>query len=106
MGKAIRGKICHSVYQYAKANNKYTKYYDKSKELSYLQNWDVNNLCGWEMSQKLVVNTIKDTSRFNKDFIKNYDEGSHMKDIFLKLIFNTLKIYTITTMICHFYLKE
>ena len=27
----IRGSICHSIYQYAKANNKYMKNYDKIK---------------------------------------------------------------------------
>ena len=31
VGKGIRGGICHSIYQYAKANNKYMKDYDKSK---------------------------------------------------------------------------
>ena len=82
------------------------KYYDKNKESSYFQVWDVNNLYGWIMSQKLLVNTIKDASQFNKDFIKNYDEESDMKDIFLKLIFNTLKIYIIVTMIYHFTLKN
>ena len=35
--KDIRGGICHSFYQYAKANNKYMKNYDKNKESSYLQ---------------------------------------------------------------------
>ena len=35
--KGIRGERCHSIYRYAKANNKYIKYYDKNKELSYLQ---------------------------------------------------------------------
>ena len=30
--------------------------YDKNKGLSYLKYWDVNNLCGWEISQKLSVN--------------------------------------------------
>ena len=77
--KSIRGGICHSIYRYAKANNKYMKYYDKNKEWSYLQYWDVNNLYGWPMSQKLPVNTfewIKDTSQFNEDFIKNYSEES------------------------------
>ena len=63
--KGIRGGICHSIYQYAKANNKYMKDYDKNKESSYIQYWDVNNLYGWAMSQKLPVNNfewIKDTS--------------------------------------------
>ena len=35
--KGIRGKICHSLYQYAKANNKYMEDYDQNKELSYIQ---------------------------------------------------------------------
>ena len=64
--KGIRGGICHSIYQYAKANKKYMKNYDKNKELSYIQYWDVNNLYGWAMSQKLPVNNfewIKDTSQ-------------------------------------------
>ena len=77
--KGIRGGICHSIYRYAKANNKYMKDYDKNKELTYLQYWDVNNLYGWAMSQKLPVNNfewIKDTSQFNEDFIKNYNEKS------------------------------
>ena len=38
---------------------------------------DVNNLDVWAMSQKLPVNDFKrieDTSQFNEDFIKNYNE--------------------------------
>ena len=48
--KCIRGGIWHSIYWYAKANNKYIKDYDKNKESSYLQYWDANNLYGWVMS--------------------------------------------------------
>ena len=77
--KGIRGGISHSIYRYAKANNKYMKDYSKNKESSYLQYWDANNLYGWAMSQKLPVNNfgwIEDTSQFNEDFIKNYNEES------------------------------
>ena len=75
----MREGIFHAIHRYAKANNKYMKDYDKNKESSYLQYWDVNNLYGWAMSQKLPVNNfewIKDTSQFNEDFIKNYNEES------------------------------
>ena len=84
------------------------KNYDKNKESSYILYWDVNNLYEWEMLQKLLLNNfewIKDTSQFNKDFIKNYDEKA-MKDIFLKLVFNILKNYMTFTMIYFFYMKE
>ena len=56
--KSIRQEICHLIYRYAKANNKYMKDYDKNKELSYIQYGDGNNLYGWAMSQKLPVNNF------------------------------------------------
>ena len=59
VGKGIRGGICHSIYQYAKANKKYIKDYDKNKELSYLQQWDINSFYGSAMSQKLPVNSFE-----------------------------------------------
>ena len=77
--KGIRGGICHSIYRYANANNKYMKYYEKNKVSSYIQYWDVTNLYGWAMSEKLPVNKfewIKDTSQLNEDFLKNYNEES------------------------------
>ena len=63
----------------AKADNKYMNDYDKNKDSSYLKYWDLNNLFGWTMSQNLAVNDfewIEDTSQFNEDFIKNYNEES------------------------------
>ena len=77
--EGITGGMCQSTHKYAKANNKYMKNYDKSIESSYLTYLDANNLYGWAMSQKLPVNGFKwenDLSRFNEDFIKNYNENS------------------------------
>ena len=75
--KDIRGGMCHSIYLYTKANNKYIKDYGKNKETSYLQYWNVNNLYGWAMLQRLPINNfewIKDTSQFNKNFTKHFNE--------------------------------
>ena len=83
----IRAGICHAIHRYAKANNKYMKDYDKNKESSYFKYWDVNNLYGWAMSQKLPINKpewIEDTSEFKEDFIKRYNEESN-KGYFLEV---------------------
>ena len=103
--KGIRGGIFHSIYQYAKTNNKYMKDYDKNKKWSYLKYWNVNSLYGWAMLRKLPVNNfewIGDTSQFNEDFIKNYNEESDER-YFLKLMFNILKNYMDFIMIYHCY---
>ena len=53
--------------------------YDKNKESSYLNYWEVNNLYRQAMSQQLLVNSfeqIAETSQFNEDFITNYNEES------------------------------
>ena len=74
--KGIRGGICLSANKYGKVHNRYVKDYDKNKELSHLKYWNVNNLYGWEMSQKLPVNDFKwveDFSEFDESFIKSYN---------------------------------
>ena len=77
--KGIRGGICSAISKYGKANNKYMKNYDSSKESSYLMYVDANNLYGYAMSKKLPYGNfqwVEDTSIFTEDFIKNYDEES------------------------------
>ena len=71
--EGIRGGICHSIQQYAKANNKYMKSYNNNEESSYIQYLDANNLYGWAMSKKLPTNGFKwiDNNEINEEFIKN-----------------------------------
>ena len=70
--------MCHAMHWYARANNKYMKYYNSSKECSYLMYWNVN-LYGWTIPQKLSVDGPelgKDLSRLNGKFIQNFDKNS------------------------------
>ena len=108
VGKGIRGKICHAIHHYTKANNKYMKDYDKNKESLYLKYWDVNDLYGWEMSQKFPVNCLEwigETSQLNEDFIKSYNEESD-KGYFLGVDVQYRKNYKNFTCNYHFYLKQ
>ena len=73
VGQGIRGGIYNAIYRYAKANNKYMKDHDKNKELSFLNYWDVNNLYGWAIWQKLSVNNFE---WIEDGFIKVYNEES------------------------------
>ena len=75
----LRGGTCHSIYRYAKPNNKCMKYYDQNKESPYHQYLHVINLYGLAMCQKFPIHNfewIKDTSQFNEDFTKKYNEKS------------------------------
>ena len=38
--KGIRGGICHAIFRYAKANDKYMQNYDKNEESSFLEYLD------------------------------------------------------------------
>ena len=106
--KGIRGGICHTIlHKYVKANNKCMKNYNKKIESSYLMYLDANNLYGWEMSQKLPINVfkgVKKLSKFDEDFIKNYDENSN-KGYFVEVDVKYPKNYLVFIVIYHFYLK-
>ena len=58
-----RGKIRRGIFQvihwYEKANNRYIKDYVENEESTYLSYWNVNNLYGWLMSQKLPLGGSK-----------------------------------------------
>ena len=89
--EGIRRGICNSIHRYAKANNKYMKNYNNNEEPSYIQYSDANNLYGWAMSKKLLVNGFKWTDNnetaepsslehsakhvTNEEFIKSYNEN-------------------------------
>ena len=85
--EGIRGRICRAVHHYAKANNRYMKDYDESKESSYIQYLDAKNLYGAAMSEKLPINGFKwvnDISGINEKFIKGYDKKIVIKVIYLR----------------------
>ena len=78
----ITGGVCQST-----ANNKYVKVYNKNKESPNLKCWDINNLYGWAMLQKLPSNEFKwveDISKFGESFIKSYNKESD-KGYFLEV---------------------
>ena len=72
-------EYANSVCWYAQDNAKYMEDYDKNKQWSYIQYWNVNNLYWWAISENFPGNNvewIEDISQFNDDFI-NYNEESH-----------------------------
>ena len=63
------------------------KNYDEDEESSYIQDLEANNLYSWAMSGKLPVKDfkwVKNVSKIDKDFVKNYDENGNI-DYFLKV---------------------
>ena len=86
--EGIRGGICHAVHRYAKANNRYMKDYIESKESSYIQYLDANNLYGAAMSEKLPINEFKwvnDISGINEKFVESYNKKNSGKGYILEV---------------------
>ena len=70
-----REVICHAIHWYAKAYNNYTKDYDKNKKSLYPRYCGVNNIYIRAINLNLnKFEKMEDTSQFNEDFTKNYNE--------------------------------
>ena len=118
--KGIKGGICHVMHRYAKANNKYMKDYNKNEEESFLEYFDANNLYGRAMSQPLPVDGfdwLKDLSKIDEDFIKNYDKDSdkgYILEVDIKYLVHSdlpflpkrMKIDKCNKLVCNFYDKK
>ena len=81
------GGVCHVVRRYVEANNKYMDNYDENKESPFSPYLDENNLYGCLMTRKLPVGGfkwVKNVSKIDEEFIKNYDENSNI-GLFLKV---------------------
>ena len=76
--KGIRGGLTQVIKKHSIANNKYLPCYDSTKKSVYLQYLVANNLYGWAMCKKLLLNSYKwaNVEEFDSDFIKNYDVNS------------------------------
>ena len=64
------------------------KNYDKSKQSSYIQYLDANNLYGAAMSEKLPINGFKwvnDISGINEKFVKSYNKKNSDKGYILQV---------------------
>ena len=64
------------------------KNYEKSKESSYIQYLDANNLYGAAMSEKLPINEFKwvnAISGINENFVKSYDKKNSDKGYILEV---------------------
>ena len=79
--KSIRGGMCRAIYRYEKANNN-LKDFNRSKRSSYLMYFDVKNLYGWEMSQKLPLDGFEWRKTMNnscKTMIKTVTKDTYSK---------------------------
>ena len=76
--KVMRGGISYIAKRHSKANNKYIKCYDSSKESKHIAYIDVNNLYGWAVSQYLPYSGFKwlNQKQINDFFLNSVSENS------------------------------
>ena len=72
----LRGGMTQTTCKKVEANNKYMgSDYDSSKESSYINYLDANNLYGLSMIQKLPYRNLKWDDKITEDDIINYNNG-------------------------------
>ena len=70
--KVMRGGISYIDKRHSKANNKYVKNHDSTKENIFIMYFDANNLYGWAMTQYLHYGNFK---WMTKKEINDFDLG-------------------------------
>ena len=73
----LRGGMTQTICKKAEANNKYMEEdHDKSRESSYINFFDANNLYGLSMIQKLPYKSLKWDDKITEDEIVTYKNGN------------------------------
>ena len=76
--KGLRGGTSYIVKRYAKANNKYLNDYDPIKSSTFISYLDMNNLCGWALSEYLPYGGFKWIKDIDKFDIMSINDKSAM----------------------------
>ena len=80
--KELNGGISYIAKRYAKANNKYMKYYDTKKPLKYILYLDMNNLYGWAVGNYLPYGEFKQLKNVDGFDVNSIGENSPIGYIF------------------------
>ena len=57
--KGLKGGVSYIAKRYAKENNIYMNDYHPKKPSTFISYFDMNNLCGWTMSEYLPYEAFK-----------------------------------------------
>ncbi len=130
--QGIRGGVSYVARKYSEANNIYMQEYDNTKESTFINYTDANNLYGWAMLQSLPVGGFKwvetttlfpikknqghiyevdleypeDLHNFHNDFPLAPDKMTHENQTKLIPHFHPRKNYVVDDMNLDFYLKN
>ena len=96
--KGMRGGISYIAKRYSKANDKYMKCYDDSKQSKFIVYIDANNLYGWEMSQYLGHSVLKWLNQKETD---KFDVNSIGENISIRYILEADLKYPGELMVIH-----